>query len=500
MTRFVIEANETLNEIKDTVYGHFAEHLGRCIYDGIYVGEDSTLPHQDGMRRDVVEALRGIRIPVLRWPGGCFADEYHWKDGVGPRALRKPMINTHWGGDVEDNSFGTHEFMTLIEQLGCKAYFAGNVGSGTVQEMQEWVEYLTFSGPSPMAQWRQTNGRDDPWPIAYFGIGNENWACGGNMRASFYADLCRQFQTYVRSFGENAPEKIACGATGYDFEWTQALMQQAAPFIDGLSLHHYTICGSQENKGSATAFSETDWYVTLSKALAMHNLIEKHGSIMDRFDPAGRVKLIVDEWGTWHDPEPDTRPEHLHQQNTMRDALVAGVTLNVFNKLSRRVHMANLAQTINVLQSVILTQGSQMVLTPTYHVFDLYQSHQGAQLLQSRLEDLEYVGLGSHPVPRLTESASRDHQGSIHITLCHLDARDPIDLDVDIEGGSYSVEAAWSLTGNMHDHNTFVEPDKVQPQSFNGFQMQKATEAKTRLKVSLPARSIVRLSLGRVRN
>ena len=346
--RYVVQPYIRQARIRPEVYGNFSEHLGRCIYEGVYVGEDSPIPNVNGMRTDIVEALRRMKLPVLRWPGGCFSDTYHWRDGVGPRAERKKMINTNWGGVVEDNSFGTHEFMELCRQVGCEPYINGNLGSGTVQEMSEWVEYMTFGGLSPMSELRKRNGHEQPWRLKYFGVGNENWGCGGNMTAQHYSDEYRRYQTYLMNYGDNRLYKIACGpgtspeAPNYD--WTETMMRNAGGMMDGLSLHYYTTIGPDwQHKGSATDFTAADYYNTMGKGYFMEELLTKHSAIMDRYDPQRRVGLIVDEWGTWFDVEPGTNPGFLYQQNTMRDAMLAGMTLNCFNKHAERVHMANIA-------------------------------------------------------------------------------------------------------------------------------------------------------------
>ncbi|MFO7161080.1 MAG: alpha-L-arabinofuranosidase C-terminal domain-containing protein, partial [[Clostridium] cellulosi] len=377
MSRIIVQSQKKLSKINRNIYGHFSEHLGHCIYGGIYVGENSKIPNIDGIRTDVVEALKHIKIPVLRWPGGCFADEYHWKDGIGPKENRKKMVNTNWGGVVEDNSFGTHEFMELCQLLGCEPYINGNLGSGTVQEMSEWVEYLTFPGQSPMADLRRKNGRDEPWKVKYFAVGNENWGGGGNMTPEYYANLYRHYQTFLKNYGDNKLYKIACGPGEDDYAWTDTVMRLAGKYMNAISLHYYTVPGIFDiKKGSALEFDEKEYYITLKKALRIDELITKHLQIMDRYDPEHKVDLIVDEWGTWYDVEPGTNPGFLYQQNTMRDALVAALTLNIFNHHSDRITMANIAQTVNVLQAVILTNGEKMILTPTYHVFDLYKSLQ----------------------------------------------------------------------------------------------------------------------------
>lgn len=489
--RLILNADIERGKISKHIYGHFSEHLGRCIYEGIWVGEDSPIPNINGIRKDVLEALKRIQIPVLRWPGGCFADEYHWKDGVGPRDQRKMMVNTHWGGVTENNHFGTHEFMMLCELLECEPYICGNVGSGTVQEMSEWVEYMTFDGDSPMSRWRAENGRKEPWKLKYFGVGNENWGCGGNMRAEYYADEYRRYQTYVRNYGSNHIYRIACGPNVDDYHWMEVMMRQAGGFMDGISLHYYTVPGEWSNKGSATQFNEQDWFTTLKKTLYMDTLIRNHSAIMDRYDPEKRVGLIVDEWGTWYDVEPGTNPGFLYQQNTLRDALVAGINLNIFNNHNDRVHMANIAQTINVLQAVILTEGEKMILTPTYHVFDMYKVHQDATRIDVYLESEEYV-MEDEKLPKLSVSASKDAQGRINITLCNLDHENGAEVPVDLRGisGVKNVTGTVLTADKIQAHNTFEDPEVVKPVSFEDFKLNEQG-----LNVSMPAKSVVLLTI-----
>ncbi|NLN66457.1 MAG: alpha-N-arabinofuranosidase [Clostridiaceae bacterium] len=490
MARYVINALNKKSRINKEIYGHFSEHLGRCIYEGIYVGENSPIPNINGMRKDVTEALRNLKIPVLRWPGGCFADEYHWMDGIGPKEKRKRMVNTHWGGVVEDNSFGTDEFMELCRQLECEPYVNGNLGSGTVEEMQNWVEYMTFDGISPMAELRSKNGHEKPYRLKYFGIGNENWGCGGNMRPEFYADMYRRYQTYVRNFGENKIYRIACGPNTDDYEWTDTVVRLAGRFMDAITLHYYTVTGpSWENKGSATRFSEDEWYITLYKTLRMEELVTGHIEIMNRHDPKNRIGLIVDEWGTWFDVEPGTNPGFLYQQNTLRDALVAGINLNIFNKHSDRVVMANIAQMVNVLQSVILTEGDQMILTPTYHVFDMYKDHQDATLLESYIET-STIGSNGNTVPNLHESVSLSADGKLHITLCNLSLEEDCRIDTEIVGFSPKSGKGRLLSGNMADHNTFEAPDNIKPSAFDSFSL-----TGKGLTMEIPAKSVVCLTL-----
>lgn len=497
MYKLFVNPKRQMGHINPELQGHFSEHLGRCIYEGLYVGENSEIPNTNGMRNDVVAALKEMKIPVLRWPGGCFADEYHWKDGIGPKESRKKMINTHWGGVVEDNSFGTHEFMELCKQLGCKTYVNGNVGSGTVQEMSEWVEYMTFDGVSPMAKLREENGSKESWTVDYFGVGNENWGCGGNMTPTYYANEYRRYQTYVRNYHPDRPiYKICCGANVDDYNWTDKVMDtcfqapaNAHGFMDGLSLHYYTHPGGWDNKGSATDFDEATWYQTLKKTLYMETLINHHAAIMDKYDKEHKVGMIVDEWGTWFDVEPGTNPGFLYQQNTMRDALVAGINLNIFNKHCDRVKMANIAQLVNVLQSVILTEGAKMILTPTYHVFKMYNCHQDAELLDSYVETKE-IGKDNWNVPNLTESVSLGTDGKIHITMTNLS----VDEDYEIEGLLADTEVSevkgTVLTNKMNAHNTFDAPEVVKAEEFNGCKV-----VDNKLVFTIPACSVLHLEV-----
>lgn len=487
MNRFIIDPTHTKSKINKNIYGHFSEHLGRCIYGGLYVGEDSEIPNVNGIRTDVAEALRHIRVPVLRWPGGCFADTYHWKDGIGPKKDRKKIVNTTWGGVVEDNSFGTHEFMELCGQLGCEPYINGNVGSGTVQEMSEWVEYLNSGNVSPMADLRRANGREKPWGVRYFGVGNETWGGGGNMRPEYYADVYRRYQTYLYAYGENRLYKIASGANSEDYNWTDRVMESAARFMDGISLHYYTVPGSWDGKNSATDFSADDYYETVKKADRMDEIVTRHAQVMDRYDPEKRVGLIVDEWGTWFSVEPGTNPGFLYQQNTMRDAMVAAVTLNIFNEHSDRVVMANLAQMVNVLQAVILTQDEKMILTPTYHVFDLYRRHQDAQLADGWLQCGE-TGSKDNTVGQLSGSASVGADGRLTVTLANLSLTEPAETACVIPGGTPHSVSARILTGAVDAKNDFEHPDAVRIRPFTGVE-----EAPESLRFTLPPCSVAEI-------
>ena len=498
--KLYINPHEKLAYINPEIQGQFSEHLGRCIYAGIYVGENSDIPNVNGMRKDVVEALKKIQIPVLRWPGGCFADEYHWKDGIGPKDTRKKMINTHWGGVVEDNSFSTHEFMELCKQLGCKTYVNGNVGSGTVQEMSEWVEYMTFDGVSPMADLRKENGHEEPWTVDYFGVGNENWGCGGNMTPEYYGNLYRRYQTYVRDYNKDKKIfKICCGPNADDYEWVDAVMktcfrapapEQFHGFMDGMSLHYYTVPHDWDVKGSATDFTDKEWYLTLRKTLKMKEIIETQAAIMDKYDKKRQVGIMVDEWGTWYDCEPGTNPGFLYQQNTIRDAVVAAINLNIFNKHADRVVMANIAQMVNVLQAVILTDGENMILTPTYHVFDMYKYHQGAELVSSYVEN-ETIGLeDENMVPALSESVSIGKDGRLHITIANLSIDKSYDIDGVVTESEIKGVTGEIVSGEIHAHNTFEAPETVVKKNFDECQI-----VDNKLKFTVPAASVIHLSV-----
>ena len=478
-------------QISKHIYGQFAEHLGTCIYGGLWVGPDSDIPNTQGYRNDVLNALKELQIPNLRWPGGCFADEYHWMDGIGPKESRPKMVNNNWGGTIEDNSFGTHEFLNLCELLGCEPYISANVGSGTVEEMAKWIEYMTSEGDSPMARLRRQNGRDKAWNVKFIGVGNESWGCGGSMRPEYYADLYRRYSTYCRNYDGNRLFKIASGASDYDYNWTEVLMKNVGGRMDGLSLHYYTVSGWNGSKGSATNFNKDDYYWTMGKCLEIEDVIKKHITIMDKYDPKKNVALMLDEWGTWWDEEPGTINGHLYQQNTMRDAFVAALSLNVFHKYTDRLKMTNIAQIVNVLQSMILTNGPKMLLTPTYHVFEMYKVHQDATFLPMDLICDKAQVRDNREVPMLSASASKDKNGLIHITLANVDVDNTQNITLDLQGQKISGVSGRILTSaSINDHNTFEKPDAVKPVAFNGAKVEKG-----QLKINIPAKSIVVLEV-----
>ena len=472
--------------IPKELHGHFSEHLGRCIYQGLFVGENSPIPNEHGMRTDVVKALKEIGVPLLRWPGGCFADEYHWRDGIGPREARKRMVNTHWGGVVEDNTFGTHEFLELCRQIGCEPYINANLGSGTVQEMSEWVEYLNSDGDSTVAMERWKNGHREPYGVRYWGVGNENWGCGGNMTPEMYADLYRRYQTYCRDYGEHKLFRIACGPSDADWHWTEVLMQKAGRYMDGLTLHSYTVpSGSWAEKGSATEFDEARYMQTLARAYRMDALIRGHLAIMDRYDPEHRVKLMVDEWGCWHDVEPGTNPGFLYQQNTMRDAMVAALTLDVFHRYADRLGPCCIAQMVNVLQSVVLTEGDRMLVTPTGLVFMLYKAHQEAQ----SLEQAVFCDRMDNGLRQLSVSASR-REDTVTLTLTNLHPAQALETEVRLDGVTVRETTARMIRGDMHAMNTFEDPEHVRIEPLEGIRCDGQT-----LSLTLPACSVCEVTV-----
>ena len=502
-----LQADQGKNTINREIYGQFAEHLGSCIYGGLWVGENSPIPNINGYRKDVYEALKALNVPVLRWPGGCFADEYHWMDGIGPREKRPKMQNNNWGGTIEDNSFGTHEFLNLCEMLGCEPYISGNVGSGSVEELAKWVEYMTSDGDTPMAKLRRQNGRDKAWKVKYLGVGNESWGCGGNMRPEYYSDLYRRYAVYCRNYDGNKLYKIASGASDYDYNWTKVLMDRIGNRMNGVSLHYYTVTGWNGSKGAATQFDNDQYYWALGKCLEIEEVIKKHKAIMDEKDPQNRIGLLVDEWGTWWDEEPGTIRGHLYQQNALRDAFVASLSLDVFHRHTDRVKMANIAQVVNVLQSMILTDQKgtgHMVLTPTYHVFKMYAPFQEATYLPLTLAcdtikvrrnhttpvDVNKAD-GYRSLPLLSGSAAKTKDGQIVVALTNVSLDKEQTVDITLEGTTAKSVSGQLLTAkNVADFNDFEHPDRVKPVDFKQAKIKKNV-----LSVKVPAKSLVVMTL-----
>ena len=493
-TKIILHTKQNAGTIHKELYGQFAEHLGTCIYGGLWVGNNSSIPNINGYRKDVLHALQDLKVPVLRWPGGCFADEYHWMDGIGPQDKRPKMQNNNWGGTIEDNSFGTHEFLNLCELLGAEPYISGNVGSGTVEELAKWVEYMTSDGDTPMANLRRKNGRQKAWKVKYLGVGNESWGCGGNMRPEYYSDLFRRYSVYCRNYDTNRLYKIASGASDYDYNWTKVLMDNVGNRMDGLSLHYYTVKGWSGSKGSATKFLNDEYYWTIGKCLEIEDVIKKHCSIMDKRDPQKKIGLLVDEWGTWWDEEPGTIRGHLYQQNTMRDAFVAALTLNIFHRHVDRIKMANIAQVVNVLQSMILTDmkgNGHMVLTPTYHVFRMYQPFQDATALPLAISCDSIKVRENQTIPTIYSSAAKTKDNSIVVSLANISLDKTQDIDIVSD-----LSTINNITGeilkckNISDYNDFEHPQTITPHVFKDMKIKKNI-----IKIKIPAKSIVVLNI-----
>jgi len=483
------------HRISKYIYGHFAEHLGRCIYGGLYVGDESSIPNIRGIRRDVLEALQGIKVPVLRWPGGCFADTYHWKDGIGPREERPSIVNIHWGNVTEDNSFGTHEFMDLCELLDCEPYICGNLGSGTVQEMAEWVEYLTSPAESPMTNLRKKNGREKPWRVKFWGLGNEAWGCGGRMDVHHYVDVAANYSAFCRSFPGNELYKIACGGYGWNdnYEWSEVLMKEGARQIgfQAQAIHYYTSSGQKNKKYSATEFGEAAWFDVLQGTLKIEEILKQNVAIMDRYDPEKKTDLILDEWGTWYTVEEGTNPGFLYQQNSLRDAIVAALNLNIFNNFCERLFMANIAQTVNVLQAMVLTQDNQMVRTPSYYVYKLFIPHQDAMLLPTQMKSTDYVFSGEK-IPALNASASIDQKKQIHLSIVNTDPNHAQSVNCIIFGKKISHVSGQILTAKaINAYNDFGKQEAVTIRDFKDVVLKGDT-----IQVIMPSKSIVMLAIN----
>ncbi|WP_349322001.1 alpha-L-arabinofuranosidase C-terminal domain-containing protein [Asticcacaulis sp. MM231] len=469
------------------VFGQFSEHLGRGIYDGIWVGPNSRIPNVRGIRSDVVGALKAIRVPVVRWPGGCFADEYAWRDGIGPRAKRPARKNNWWAGSPETNAFGTHEYFDFVEQIGADAYVSMNVGASTPTEMRQWVEYMTSDGDDTLAQERRRNGRDKPWPLKFVGIGNEYWGCGGKMTPQQYG---REFMRFT-AFYHSQTMRVAVGAKNGLTEWTDAVMGEALEKMDAISVHYYTSpTGNVDVTKPATGFDTQDWADTFVQTMKMDDYITAHSRVMDAHDPQKRVALFIDEWGTWYTVETGTEPGHLYQQNSLRDGLVAAVNFDIFIRHSDRVRMANIAQTVNVLQSLILTRGSEMVLTPTYYAYQMYVPFQEATALPLRLAAPD-IKVGSRWMPSLSGAAARGAKGEYLLALTNLSPQEAVETRLDLGGLKAQTLSAQILTASEMDaHNDFGRPASVTPQPFDGARLENGYVVLTQ-----PAKSLIVLTL-----
>lgn len=474
--------------INKNVYGQFAEHLGTGIYEGMYVGPKSKIPNTRGWRNDVIGALKEMHVPLVRWPGGCFADEYHWRDGIGAREKRPVKVNTNWGGVEESNAVGTHEFFDLAEQLGADTYVNGNLGTGTAQEMSEWVEYMTSDSKSTLAELRRKNGRDKPFKVDFFAIGNEAWGCGGNMTPRYYTDLYKQTETFLRAPKHLRPQIIASGGNDYDTSWTDMISREAKKQTYGISFHYYTIpTGKWEVKGAATGFKEDEWFSTLSNTLKIDGMIKKNVEVLDRNDPEKKVGFLVDEWGTWYDVEKGTNAGFLYQQNTLRDAVVAALNFNIFHDHADRVKMTNIAQMVNVLQAMILTDKDKMLLTPTYHAYHMYVPFQDATSLPLTLKDNPQYSYNGSSIPEISASAARAKDGKLYLALVNTNPNKDADVAVDVPGVSIKSVKGRVLTAPAIDtHNTFQAPDTIKPAPFSA-----NAGADGKLTIKIPSKAVI---------
>ncbi len=489
-----VDATKPGAKIDRNIFGQFAEHLGYGVYEGVWVGTDSAIPNTRGIRNDVVAALKAIKVPNVRWPGGCFADEYHWRKGIGPANKRPATLNPNWGGVIEPNTFGTHEFMDFVAQIGADPYVSVNVGSGTPQEASEWMEYMTATQPTALAQERAANGHPDAYAVPYLGIGNEAWGCGGSMTPDDYVAQLKIYSRYARNYNTKSPtKKIAVGPDGGDTGYTEAVMKAWktkvwAWDIDGLSLHSYTT-GGWPPSYAATGFGETQYAKLLKETLGMEGLIAKHSAIMDTYDPDKKIALVVDEWGSWLAPTPGSHSGFLAQQNSQRDAVLAALNLNIFARHADRVRMANIAQMVNVLQAMILTDGAKMVLTPTYHVFHMYVPFQDATFIPVTYD----AGTYSHDdvtLPRLDVIAAKDKDGKVWLSLTNLDPTQPLEVDAALLGLKAKAATGQTLTAPKLDSvNSFDAPSTVAPKAFTA----KAKDGKLVLKLAPESVTVVSL-------
>jgi alpha-N-arabinofuranosidase len=491
--KITLNADLAETQINKNIYGHFAEHLGRCIYDGIYVGENNTgIPNTAGVRNDVIKALKDLKIPNLRWPGGCFADTYHWKDAIGPKNERKPIENLMWGNLREDNSFGTNEFLNMCELLGAEPYLAVNMNTGTVEEAVEWVQYTNHAnGSGYLTDIREKSGREKPWNVKFWGIGNESWDCGGNMTVDHYIDLYKQYATAMTSYSNTEKLfRVAVGPGTPDYKWTEEIMKNIpARRFEGVSIHHYSVI-DWGNKGSSSQFTDEEYFKTMQQAWRMEEIVRTNSEVMDKYDSKKRVALIVDEWGGWYETDPDGHGQ-LYQQNTMRDAMIAGLTLNIFNNHADRVRMANLAQMVNVLQSVILTNKEKIILTPTYHLMEMYKVHQDAFLVPVQILSNDFV-MGDNRIPAVSASASKDQSGKLHISLTNIDNTKGQEVEIDLKGFKAKHVTGRILTSSkVQDHNTFDNLTNVVPKTFKN-----ASISEGILKINMPPNSVIVLELG----
>ena len=439
-----VHETRTIGRIAPEIYGHFVEHLGRCIYNGIWVGEDADVPHTDGVRDDTVELLAALDPPVFRWPGGCFAEDYYWEDGIGPREERPRRRNLWWAQgrpgstDVEvfeeTNEFGTDEFVRTCELLGAEPYLAVNVGTGTPREAMNWVEYCNSAGDTEYTRMREENGSPEPHGVRYWGIGNETYGCGGDYEPGDYGLEYRRYATFLRGLQRaemtDDIELVACGFT--DPDWNRQFMETVGgksifdyvQLVDHVSVHRYV------STESDTDFSEDGYYASLAECAEIRTDIDRLTDVLDEFAPSDDIGIVIDEWGLWH-PEA-TFENGNEQENTVRDGVIAASFLDIFNSRADRVTMANIAQTVNVLQCLVQTGEGTAWPTPTYRVFDLYKPHMGATALRTSVETaVRDVRSSENDLPYVGASASAC-DSELFVTLSNRHYRDSRSVRVDV--------------------------------------------------------------------
>lgn len=478
--RIEILPDEPIGTISPNIYGHFTEHLGGCIYDGIWVGENSKITNVGGIRKELIDNLKRLKPPMIRWPGGCFADSYNWRDGVGPRAER-PKRTNFWANTpylqnapdgpqkYEPNAFGTNEFAHFCKAVGAEPYFAANVRSLKAFDFYEWIEYCNSpAGTTSGAELRAKGGAREPFNVKYWGVGNESWGCGGGFTGDEYAVEFRRFVEWVPEFGLDL-HFIASGPNVADYAWTRTFFQKLTekgkgPLrnVFGTALHYY--CGTTGN-GESTSFDEAGWYELLHKATYMEQLVNNHWAIMGEVDTQHRVKLVVDEWGAWHHTDPSINPSYLWAYYpTLRDALVSGITLDIFNRHADKVTMASAAQLINNIHTSFLAVGDRFTVTPVFHVFEMYAPHQGGQAVRAEFSASPVsASTAGAKLSGLTGSCSVKSKQAI-LTVVNPDLKNAQDTEIVMRGASIQSAKAIVLTASdMRAHNTLDQPHVLEP-------------------------------------
>jgi alpha-N-arabinofuranosidase len=495
----VVHADREIGTVRPDFHSHFAEHLGSCTYGGIWVGKNSPIPNIDGFRKATVEYLKELGVPVLRWPGGCFADDYHWRDGIGPASKRPRRVNIHWGKYTEDNSFGTHEFLAFCRLIGAEPYLAANVGTGTPQEMRDWIEYCNYPKGSALADERAANGSPEPFNVRYWGVGNELWGCGGNYRAEDAAREYRRFATFARAVGGNQVYLVGCGPSGNDARWTRGFMDTLAGGLtpNGYSMHYY-----EGGSLPPEQFTPEAMYQQFNTFPRVEQAVTAQRTLLDGYDPNRRIGLFLDEWGVW-DRLTDNSKGRLWQQSTMRSGVAAALGLNVFNRIADKLYMCNIAQIVNVLQSVLLTdgpEGKNCVRTTTYYAFMLFKPHRGNTAVEvetdaPRLTDFGgrggRGGRGGQPEPPPDMSLSASRQGS-KMVLSFVNPRHDVDMDVDcaLRGATAKSGTAQILhDSDINAYNGFDNPDRIVIKSH-----EVAVEV-GRVRITLPSMSVATVTL-----